>query len=241
MSWTQVRDLPPAKCVALLPIGALEAHGPHLPLNTDVIIAQGMAQAGAKALAARGQASVVLEALAYTTAPFARAFPGTISLRPETLGMLLEDVLGQVLAQGFAKVALCNAHLDPSHVAVLRKIHQNFGERMPGRVVFPDVTRRKNAQRLGAEFLSGACHAGAYESSIVLARAPALVDQERMRSLADNPHSLVDAILAGKDDFVESGGPDAYFGSPAKASAAQGEQSLELLGQMVLEHLFAPS
>lgn len=235
----QVRDLPPPKCVALLPIGAMEAHGPHLPLNTDVIIAQGMARSAGLKLAARGQASVCLEALAYTTAPFARAFPGTISLRPETLEALLGDILGQLLAQGFAQIALCNAHLDPSHVAVLRKVHQRVEAKAPGRVVFPDVTRRQNAILLTPEFQSGACHAGQYESSIVLAQAPHLVNQTLMRELADNPHSLVDAIKAGKDDFVQSGGPQAYFGNPSGATSAEGEQSLERLGQIVLEALGA--
>lgn len=237
LSWTQVRDLPPDRCVALLPIGAIEAHGPHLPLTTDVIIAQGMAHSAGRKLAALGQASLGLEALAYTSAPFARAFPGTVSLRPETFEALLSDVLDQLLGQGFARVALCNAHLDPSHIAVLRRVHDAYEQTCPTRVVFPDVTRRQYAQRLTPEFQSGACHAGQYETSIVLARAPLAVKQSIMRSLPENPHSLVDAVRAGKDDFVQSGGPEAYFGSPARASVEEGEQSLELLGQFVVEAL----
>ena len=85
MTWEEVRDMDRARTVALLPVGATEAHGPHLPLETDVIIARAMARAAAAPLAARGLASVVLPPLAYTAAPFAAAFPGTLSVSPATL------------------------------------------------------------------------------------------------------------------------------------------------------------
>lgn len=237
MTWVQVRDLPPEDCVALLPVGAVEAHGPHLPLITDVIIAKGMAQSAGQQLRDLGQRCVLLEPLAYTAAPFARAFPGTISLRPETLAVLLEDLIAQVLEQGFAQLVLCNAHLDPTHVGVLRRVCKEAQARYPDRLHFPDVTRRRYAAWLTPEFQSGACHAGQYESSIVLAQTPDLVREPVMRGLSDNMHSLVDAMRAGKDDFVESGGPEAYFGSPSQASAQEGQVSLQRLGQIVVHAL----
>lgn len=241
MTWTEVRELPPPSYVALLPVGAVEAHGPHLPLTTDVIIAQGMARNAAQRLAKKGQSSILLEPVAYTTAPFARAFPGTISVRPSTLFALLIDIATQVLDQGFSKLVLCNAHLDPAHVKVLREFEVQMGARFSKRVVFPDVTRRRYAQRLSEEFQSGACHAGQYESSIVMAQAPQTVREDIMRGLEDNMSSLVTAIKAGKDDFVESGGPEAYFGSPARSSAKEGQESLDALGQIVVDALSSPA
>lgn len=235
MTWTEVRELPPSQCMALLPVGAMEAHGPHLPLTTDVIIAQGMARNAATRLGKQGQRCVLLEPLVYTTAPFARAFPGTISLRESTAKALLTDIATQVLDQGFAKLVICNAHLDPSHIRVLRAFEAEFAPR----VLFPDVTRRVYAAQLGEEFQSGACHAGQYESSMVLARKPSWVRTASMRSLPDNPRSLVEAMRAGKDDFVESGGPEAYFGSPAKASAQEGRARIAQLGDIVLQALAA--
>src|SRR5213594_779408 len=86
LTWEEVRDLGRARTLAILPIGAIEAHGPHLPLETDVIIAQAMARAGAARLAARGSSVVVLPPLTYTAAAFAQGFAGTLSLRPETPG-----------------------------------------------------------------------------------------------------------------------------------------------------------
>ena len=54
MTWEEARDAAGPGSVAILPVGAIEAHGPHLPLETDVIIAQAMARTGAARLAARG-------------------------------------------------------------------------------------------------------------------------------------------------------------------------------------------
>jgi creatinine amidohydrolase/Fe(II)-dependent formamide hydrolase-like protein len=53
MTWTEVRALTAGRTVAILPTGAVEAHGPHLPLGTDIVIAEAMARAGAARLAAR--------------------------------------------------------------------------------------------------------------------------------------------------------------------------------------------
>src|SRR5213594_1424717 len=85
LTWEEVRDLDWTKAVAILPLGAVEAHGPHLPLATDVIIAETMARAAAARLATRGYDAVLLPPLAYTAAEFAVGFPGTISLRPATV------------------------------------------------------------------------------------------------------------------------------------------------------------
>ena len=60
MTWEEARDAAGPRSAAILPVGAIEAHGPHLPLETDVIIAQAMARSGAARLAARGLRVVVL-------------------------------------------------------------------------------------------------------------------------------------------------------------------------------------
>ncbi|HXL15441.1 MAG TPA: creatininase family protein, partial [Methylomirabilota bacterium] len=59
MTWEEVCGLDAARTIAILPVGAIEAHGPHLPLATDVVIALAMARAGASALASRGLGALV--------------------------------------------------------------------------------------------------------------------------------------------------------------------------------------
>ena len=211
-----------AGAVALLPTGATEAHGPHLPLNTDVVISREGAMRAALALRQEGIDAVVLPPLAYAVTEFAATFGGTISLPFETAKAMIRDVILGAVRAGFPAVVLCNAHLEPDNIRAL-KTAMDEANAQGAKVAFPDVTRKPHALRLGEEFRSGACHAGRYESSLVLASRPDLVRDKRA-DLAPNPSSLSVAIREGKKNFVEAGGPDAYFGWPADASVAEGEQ-----------------
>ncbi|MGH7295651.1 MAG: creatininase family protein, partial [Polyangiaceae bacterium] len=105
-TFEEVRALTAARVVAILPVGAVEAHGPHLPLATDVVIAEAMARAAAGALAARGLAPLLLPAIAYTTAEFAAAFDGTISIRPATLRALVADIALSLARRGTGVLAI---------------------------------------------------------------------------------------------------------------------------------------
>jgi len=175
MTFAEMREMR-EDAVVILPIGAIEAHGPHLPLQTDVIIARAMAASGARALEASGFADVVVAPpLQWTSAGFAAAFAGTQSLSPATVtAILVETALGLHRA-GFAHILLANAHLDPAHTASLHE-GVRVAQAQHGVVVtFPDITRKPWALRLTAEFKSGACHAGQFETSVVMVERPDLV------------------------------------------------------------------
>src|SRR5574341_912911 len=197
-TWEEIRDLDRARAVAILPVGAVEAHGPHLPLATDVVIAEGMAKAGAARLAARGLPVLLLPPLAYTAAGFAEGFPGTVSLQGATVTALLVDVAKNLTRQGFGALALANAHLDPAHLDSLAAAIAAAGQQRLLPVVFPDISKKPWGSRLTDEFKSGACHAGQFESSIVLAERPELVRDAVRRELAPNPRSLSQAIRDGR-------------------------------------------
>lgn len=229
-SWTDIRDaLASGKpCVAILPCGATEAHGPHLPLATDVIISEGMAREALAGLERLGCVAFVLPPLAYAPAEYAEAFAGTITVRAATARALLVDIARSLKDQGFACLALANSHFDPSNVTMLREAAAEISALgLP--VAFPDFTRRKLAQTLTAEFQSGACHAGQYETSLVMAAQPALVDDAARRGLADNPSSLTEAFQRGAKTFAEAGGPQAYFGYPRQATVEEGAASFRTM------------
>lgn len=239
LPWTEVAALDRARCAALLPVGAVEAHGPHLPLGTDVVIAEAMAAAAAERLDRRGLTALVLPALVYTAAPFAAAFAGTISLRPETVTETVVAIGRSLSAAGVPLLAIANAHFDPTHVHALRAAAEGLGKEGKIAVAFPDLTRRALAARLTDEFRSGACHAGRYEGSLVLASRPDLVREDVRRALPPHPISLTAAMLEGKTTFAEAGGPDAYFGDPAAASREEGEATLTALAAILEEAVLA--
>jgi creatinine amidohydrolase len=235
MTWEEARDAAGSASVAILPIGAVEAHGPHLPLDTDVIIAQAMARSGADRMAARGASVVVLPPLTYTAAGFAQGFAGTISLHPETVTATVVDIAAGLTRHGFGVLAIANAHLDPGHIGSLEAAVKAIRRDLGLAVAFPNIASKPWALRLSDEFKSGACHAGQFETSIVLAERPELVREATRTTLAPNPASLSRAIRDGKQSFEEAGGARAYFGFPAQATIEEGRATIEVLGAILDE------
>ena len=233
MTWEEVESCDKSRFVPILPIGATEAHGPHLPLSTDVIISSAMAEAGALRLEQAGYVPAVLPPLAYSAARFAANFAGTLSLRPETETALIVDLGRALAAHGIRYLVCANAHLDPEHIAAIHAAAGELESSTALRVIFPDITRKPWALRLTDEFKSGACHAGCYEGSIVMAARPELVRDSIQHTLAANPASLSVAIRQGKQSFEEAGGPRAYFGDPARATADEGRATIGILGQIL--------
>jgi len=235
-SWTEVDALlsdPSRRAVALLPVGSTEAHGPHLPLETDVIISVEAARRAATRLGARGLGALVLPALPYTVTDFSADFAGTIGVSRAASLALVSDVCRGVLDQGFAAVCLVNSHLEPGHLAVLREAAGTVARATGKPVIGPDTTDRRWATLLTEEFRSGACHAGRYETSLVLAVRPELVDEASRAGLPPNPVSIGRRIKEGAGSFREAGSDQAYFGDPAAATSGEGQATFEILAAMV--------
>lgn len=230
LPWPHVKALAEAGTWALLPVGSTEAHGPHLPLNVDVVIAQEVCRRVAAHLDA-----VEFPPVAYSLTDFAAPFSGTVSLPADTAKALLVGVLRGLSHSGFSRVAVINHHLEPAHFKV---VHAAAAEAATGsevRIVVPDHRRKPTGPRLGDEFMHGGSHAGTYETSLMLAAAPHLVDETVRRTLAPVAVDLPGAIKAGATNFLEAGGPRAYFGDPAAATAAEGHRLFELIVEATLD------
>ena len=233
------RELFHARTIAILPIGSTEPHGPHLPLDTDVTIALAQSRRAAARLEAAGVATLVMPPVAYGLTNWTEGFPGRVTLRPGTLWALLEDIVASLEQDGVRRVVFANAHLEPEHVRILRGVATDRAgplettKERPAQILFVDVTRRKNAERLGDEFRSGDCHAGRYESSLVLAADPDSVRDEERRALAPVRIDLLEKMKAGVQSFRKAGATEAYCGDPATASAEEGESLLDRLADMI--------
>lgn len=219
-----------APAVALIPVGSVEPHGPHLPLATDTLISQSASMRAVEKLKAQNIRAMVSPPVSYGVTQFAAGFAGAISIPGEVLTTFLRAVVRGHLDTGFAHVCLVNNHLEPAHDTAVRgaiaQIPAGFAS-----VACP--LSRRWARTLSDEFKSGACHAGAYETSLVLAIAPEMVDVPTAALLPDLDTSLSEGIKAGKRSFLEMGLDRAYTGAPANGSAEEGERLLDLLATMI--------
>lgn len=203
----------------LLPLGATEPHGPHAPLSTDTLISVGICSRAAERL--RSEIDVlVLPPLPYGVTRYGDAFPGAIGVAEETLAAVIADLSGQL-----ERLVLVNSHFEPEQVATLRATG----------LPLLDLTRRAHAERLTEEFRAGSCHAGRYETSLVLADRPDLVDRTRMASLEAKIVDMPAAIAEGRTDFLAMGMDEAYCGSPAEATVEEGEETFDTLAAMLVD------
>ncbi|MEM7160583.1 MAG: creatininase family protein [Myxococcota bacterium] len=221
--------------VAIIPTGSTEAHGPHLPLCTDTLISDEVARRAADKLAAAGWNAVRFPPLHYGVTDYAASFRGTTTISREVIHGLVLQACIQAHEMGFTRVTITNAHLEPGHIGTLRAVTKEFQGITGQPLVFSDKTRRRNAERLTAEFQSGSCHAGQYETSLVMAIRPDWVKGDVAKALPEFIVPLHEHIAAGAADFVACGVENAYCGNPAGASTEEGEQSLKTLSTMVVE------
>ena len=209
----------PEDAVHVLPLGAVEPHGPHAPLVTDTLISLGICHRAAERL--EGEIPVlVLPPVHYGVTRYADAFPGTVSISEDTLRSLVTEI-----ADSVGTLVLVNSHFEPEQVETLRSTG----------LPLLDLTRRAKAERLTEEFRSGSCHAGRYETSLVLADRPELVHADRLSTLEERHVDMPAAIDAGQTDFIAMGMEQAYCGAPAEATADEGRETFETLTDMLVE------
>lgn len=105
MSWAEVAEAVPRRPIILLPIGTVEQHGPHLPVNADNMVASYVA------LAAAAQTNaLVAPNINYGNSALFTAFPGTIHVRQETLANVVRDVCQSLISQGFRRIIFVDNH-----------------------------------------------------------------------------------------------------------------------------------
>jgi creatinine amidohydrolase len=234
LTWKEAQERIQQGVVVILPVGSTEAHGPHLPLATDVIISEEMSRRAARKLTAQGIDALVLPPIAYSITDFSKDFSGTISIKKETATALLRDICTSLYEQGVKLVAIANSHLEPEHIRSINEAIVQVKEATGRDVIFPDKRKRRWAASLTEEFRRGDCHAGAYETSLVMRVHPELVREELRQQLEQVNISIGEKIREGAQTFREAGGTQAYFGNPGEASLTEGEASYEALSDMLV-------
>ena len=199
-------------------------------------LVRGAGARAAAALDAAGYATLVAPTLAYAITDYASEFAGTISIAPETATALVADVCASLIAQGLrARLPGQQPPRAGARRVAARTRARACSRRTGVAVVFADQLERRWARTLTDEFKRGACHAGSYETSLVLAARPELVRDEVRRGLMVKPIDLARAMREGKRTFGEAGAAEAYFGDPAAASVEEGNDIYARLVTMVVE------
>lgn len=233
LSWTEIADLPDkANTVIVLPAGATEQHGPHLPCSVDTAIAAGVVGHALHRLPA--------EVPAYAMAPITYGkseehlhFPGTVTLSGETLLATMNEVGESVYRAGFRKLLIVNGHGGQPQVMEMaaRELRLRHGDF----IVVPSFTWR--VPHVAGRFLSEkekklAMHAGHGETALMLALAPETVRMDR--AVANYPPEFPSTLLSpdGRPACAWSArdfGPSGVIGDPLPATPEQGRAILDSL------------
>lgn len=231
----QVAALDP-DTVAVLPLGAIEQHGPHLPVSTDWVTASSAARA---AVEASGVPAVELPGLAVTKSDEHCRFPGTIWLSWDTMMRTLIDYGESLAVSGVSRLLFVNGHGGNSALGQVacRELRKRFGLR----TFFSHLSvpadqggTARDTERSGAGPSVGApdeygmgIHGGHGETSLMLHLRPDLVHLELAERRVPEALTTYEHIGFGKavsfgwltDDF----GPDGYIGDPTGATAQHGK------------------
>ena len=234
LSWPELEGfLAPGGRTAILPLGSIEQHGPHLPFATDAWIAGELA----RRLCSRLPETIELPVLALGCASEHLEFPGTLSLGDDTLAAVLCDLAANVSRHGFSRLFVFSAHGGnrDALAKALPQMRAAAGDleilAAPGLGASTELFHGASAQHAVSPDASGH-HAGEFETSILLAIAP-----QHVRRL-----NLAPGLAAGQRNLDElfypdlrANAPNGTVGDPSGADGARAEAYLEAWVESILE------
>jgi creatinine amidohydrolase len=224
------------KYLVILPTGAIEQHGHHLPVGVDSLLGQAWLEQALPQLPAKARV-VVAPPITYGKSNEHVGFPGTVFVSAQSLRRLLLAIAAQLKALGFRQLAILNTHGGNSAVLVytLREIQTNLGMRA-GMLNFPykpDVSSQENEYGF---------HAGEWETSLMLAAHEDLVKMDR--AVCEYPARIEDpgelrpenapAIFSWISSDVSKSG---VMGDATKASREKGQRWLQLAATALAQRI----
>lgn len=240
MSWTTYRDRLAEDPIIFLPVGALEQHGPHLPMGCDAILATAMTARVADALS-----GLQLPVLSYGYKSQARSgggqtFPGTTSLDGATLTAMVRDIIREVARHGGRRFVIVNGHVENQWFLTegidlaLRDLEYANCEMQIVRCEYWNYTPQAVLEGMFEDAFPGVDleHAALLETSMMLALHPELVDMDAI------PEDAIGEFPA-HDSYPQHrrGVPDSGVLAPARAATA--DRGMALIDSTVAEMVSA--
>jgi creatinine amidohydrolase len=224
-----IEQLVTERSIFVQPLGAVEQHGPHLPFNTDLLIADRVASL---AIDRVGEELDVwlLPSLAYTKSNEHAWSAGTIWLSPSTLLAVLDDIGRCVAMTAARRLVFMNGHGGNSALVAVanREIRLNHG--LMTFLAHPGVPPDQGGDSPESELGMG-IHGGTDETSMMLHLAPELVDMSTaVRNVPDELASNRYVKFGGPVGFgwlSNDFGPDGHIGDPTAATAERGARLFE--------------
>ena len=241
--------LDPARTIAVLPVAATEQHGPHLPLSVDTVLADGIVAASLPHLPA-DLSVLFLPTQAVGLSPEHARFPGTLTLKAETVLRLWTDIGESVAAAGVRKLLLFNSH--GGQVSVLDLVARDLRARLNLLVYscswFKLPLHDAQGQDLNALFSAEehrfGIHGGEIETSMMLALAPARVQMAQAKNFVSTAQARAQQFpILGNGHSAKLGWQTQDYhsagavGNAAAATAAKGEALVQAAGRALAQLL----
>ena len=235
----QLRDLAAADAVVILPLGALEQHGPHLPVEVDSMLGEQVAIRTARLMQAGGVPVTVLPMLWTGVSEHHMSFGGTITLDLPTYCAAIEGICRSALRHGFKRIVLLNAH--GGNENALRCITDELTPRLGVPIV--QFTYWYAASEAIAEILTtqaGLQHACEAETSMMMAVRPELVAESRIPLAKANRSPDVSDVVGGgvyRWRTIASMSSSGVIGNPEAATPEKGRQLFDAVARTLADKL----
>ena len=225
LTWPQLaKVIADGEQLCVLPVGAVEQHGRHLPLSTDAAIAQAICEAAS----ARTRVPVLPTLWLTSSQAHTRKWPGTFAVKPTSLIDTVVQLADWVRASGFQKLLIVNAHggnAAPLGVAVdeIRIKH----DLQVGLISWFDLTPAITAE-LTADGMD--VHANRAETALMMHLRPELVDAS---AIADDPDRTIGRVFSYS---VAQTSRDGLTGSPSQGTRELGARLFEQIVDALCDH-----
>jgi creatinine amidohydrolase len=235
----QLRDYSRADAIVILPVAALEQHGPHLPVEVDALLGETVALRTARKAEAMGTPTLVLPVLWTGLSEHHMSFGGTVTLDFPAFSALVEGVVRSVLRHGFRRIVLLNAH--GGNENALRTITDELTPKLGVPIV--QFTYWYAAAVPIAKILEtqgGLQHACEAETSMMMAVRPELVATDRIKLAKSNATPSLSDVAGGGVYLwrtIGSRSASGVIGNPEAASAEKGERLFEAISDALANKL----